>query len=244
MKIRVLPWVSVCTLLIVMSVSPQSARAADIFEGVQNSYDYLMTIAGTNITIGGTTIPLMGIPDPTQFGADTVVKRFQDAVIPDLVGASATVNTQMFELNLTSAPGAVMGLTMMVGLTPGTSSLGQMTFTQDVVTIPEGTTEGPFTSFFDVSFSLSFINPSNNTPVPCTQILAPTVCTQTVRLTGSGRWSDDNIFTWLIGPASYSAQVENHVVMQIPVSPEPASVISLVGGLAALAVVRLRRRQK
>jgi hypothetical protein len=160
----------------------------------------------------------------------------------------AVVNTMMTELQLTSAPGAVDGLTMLVNLTPGTSSTGQIDFLQTVngeaaidPSCGGGTMacEGTFTSFFDVFFSLSFEDAASGASINCTQLLPSTVCNQEIQLNGSGSWTDDNGAAWLVGNASYSAAEENHVVAQLP---EPASCFLFGTGLAGLIVAVRRRR--
>jgi hypothetical protein len=230
-----LTWVYLPVLVIAACSLPGFVRASEI-EGIPAGTDYLHTMAAI-VSLGAPigTVTLFGIPDPAHFGADTVVDRLNDAMIPDVIGDTATVNTTMTELQLTSAPGAVMGLTMLVTLAG--PSTGQITFTQTVN--GEGMPEGTFNSFFDVFFDVSFEAPTGG-PVNCTQFLPSDVCTQTARLTGSGSWTDDNGYLWLVGAAAYNSPTENHVVTQLQ-TPEPACTILIAAGLGIVALRRRRR---
>lgn len=233
---RILSWAYPLVLVVAIGSIPWSLQAGE-FEGIPKGTDYLFTQPGTFVGLPGIgTLPLSGVPDPAHGGADTIVQRLNDANLPDVNGSVpgvATVNTMMTELQLTSAPGAVGGLTMMVNL--AAPSLGQITFTQTVN--GEGIPEGTFSSFFDVNFTLSFQAPTGG-PINCTQLLPAGVCTQTVLLNGTGNWTDDKGALWLVGNSTYSSPTENHVVSM---APEPSFTILIAAGLGGLALLKRRR---
>ena len=221
-------------LLTVFVCSLPTLSRAQEFEGVPAGTDYLATQAGTSFTLPGVgTFSLVGVPDPKHPDADTIVQRLNDAIVPDRIGATATVKTQMLELQLETAPGGGPGgTTMLINLTPGVASTGDIVFTQTID--GEGPIEGTFTSFFDLFFTLSF-DGLNGGPIPCP---LPT-CNMEAQLNGSGNWTDDNGAYFIVGPVAFSGPNENVVVTQV--TPEPSALLLFGTALAGLVGVGGRK---
>jgi hypothetical protein len=197
--------------------------------------DLLKTLPGTFFVIGGTSVPLHGVPDPT--GADTIIRRLADISIPDVIGASQTINTQITELNLMSNPGAGPGgTTVFINLTPGVASLGTLTMTQTIN--GEGIPEGTFRSFFDVFFDVQLL--AGNQPVPCSPA-GGILCHEELTLTGSGLWTDDLPGGFLVGQVTESHPGGGVHVAQP--NPEPGTLLLFGTGLA-LVVLSLKRRHR
>ena len=195
--------------------------------------DMLKTLPGTFFSIGGLSVPLHGVPDAT--GADTIIQRLVAISIPDVIGSTQTINTQMTELNLMSNAGAGPGgSTVFIGLTPGVPSLGTLTMVQTIN--GEGTPEGTFSSFFDVFFDLRLL--VGTQPVSCDPA-GDVVCHSELTLTGSGLWTDDIRGGFLVGQV-----VEQHPGGGVHIAqnnPEPGTFILLGSGIL-LATLCMKQR--
>jgi hypothetical protein len=219
-------------------------------------YDYFVTQPGTFFTIAGVVVPLLGIPDPSNYGADTIVQRLGNIDVPNVLDATETVHTQMMELQLTGLdpncpqPG-VGACDVTIKLDPGSPTLGTLTFTQTVngeATVNPscgGDTmpcEGTFTSFFDVFFDLSFTT-QGGAPLPCDPSGDTTCLQPDLTLTGSGSWTDDNGAMFIAGglvTETHPTPPGVHDARQIP-TPEPGALV-LFGTVLSL-VALWRRRQ-
>jgi hypothetical protein len=214
-----------------------SAQGGGDADFIPAGADMLKTLPGTFFVIGGISVPLHGVPDAT--GADTIIQRLAAISIPDVIGSSQTINTQMTELNLMSNAGAGPGgTTVFIGLTPGVASLGTLTAVQTIngEGMPVGMPEGTFTSFFDVFFDIRL--QAGNQPVACDSA-GNIVCHSELTLTGAGMWTDDIPGGFLVG-----AVIESHpgsgVHMAIT-NPEPGTFL-LFGSGMVLAAFFLKRR--
>jgi hypothetical protein len=236
--------VFVCSVPVISHAAPIVPCRADI-DCVLAGNDYFVTQPGTFFVIGGVNVPLMGVPDPANFGADTVVQRLANIDLSDtVIGGTETVNTQMLELRLTgldpSCPATGTPCNVTIGLDPAHPTLGNLVFTQ--TTTVEGGIEGTFTSFFDVFFDLSFTT-LGGAPLPC-DVNGDTVCLQPdLTLTANGQWTDDNGALFIAGAKVTESHPGSgvHVAQQM-MTPEPVSSILFVTGLAGL-ITLARRRQ-
>jgi len=211
-----------------------NAQVADT-DFVPAGADVLKTLPGTLFVIGGISVPLHGVPDAT--GADTIIQRLAAISIPDVIGSTQTINTQMTELNLMSDAGAGPGgSTVFIGLTPGVPSLGTLTMVQTIN--GEGIPEGTLTSFFDVFFDIRLL--AGTQPVPCDPA-GDIVCHSELTLTGSGLWTDDIPGGFLVGQV-----VEQHPGGGVHIAqnnPEPGTFV-LLGSSILLASLCLKRRHR
>lgn len=255
-------WSSILALVLLVGYGlPGTAWAGPITYPCVNDagcipagFDYFVTLPGTYFDINGTPVPLTGIPDPGNNGADTIVQRLSSIDLPDTAGSTETILTVMTELNLTGVDpfcpqigGAPCDV--FINLDPTNPTLGSLAFTQtvngDAAVDPScggGTAacEGTFTSFFDVFFDISFTT-LGGTPLPC-DLSGDTVCPQSdLTLTGSGSWTDGTGLFVVGGQVTESHPGAGvHVAHQIE-TPEPGTwlLLGLGLGLAALS----RRRQ-
>jgi hypothetical protein len=238
-------------LLVVLTCASQSMLRAGTCvndaDCILAGFDYFVTTAGTFFTIAGVPVPLMGIPDPAHFGADTIVQRLMNIDVADVINSTQTVNTQMTELALTGVdpncpqPG-IGACNVFIHLDPAHPTLGNLIFTQTVN--GEGVPEGTFTSFFDVFFDLSFTT-LGGAPLPC-DVNGNTTCLQPdLTLTGSGSWTDDNGGAFIVGGTvqeSHPSPPGVHDAQQIQPTPEPVSAALLGVGLAGLLALARRRQ--
>jgi len=227
-------------LLVFVGASQSMLRAASCINDadcVQPGSDLFVTQPGTFFTIMGVTVPLMGIPDPMNSGADTIVQRLGTVDVTDQVNSTGMVTTKMTELNLTgvdpscpTAGGAACQV--YINLNAANPTFGNLTFTQTVA--GEAAVEGTFTSFFDVFFDLSFSTMPGGAPIPCAMT---GTCNQELTLNGSGFWTDDNGQFLVVGgkvQESHPSPPGLHIAQQI--TPEPSFVflnLALVGVLLA-----------
>jgi hypothetical protein len=206
-----------------------SSRADEM---IPAGFDYLSTVAGTYVNVPGVgPVPLLGNPNNLGlYNSDTIVERLNGADVPDTLGATATVNTEMTKLSLEStAPVNIGGsfFDVFVELNPNTATLGQLTLTQTVN--GEGAPEGTFTSFFDVFFDLT-LHPIGGGADIVTPMELP--------LTGSGFWTDDPGSPFVVGNVNESdPPIGVHIATEVP---EVSSVFLLVTALACCCVL-LRR---
>jgi hypothetical protein len=198
---------------------------------------------------------LTGIPDPNNYGADTIVQRLSNIDLPDVQGSTQTVLTQMTQLNLTGVDPSCpqtggSPCVVSIQLDPNNPTLGNLMFTQtltgDATIDPScgGDTtpcEGTFTSFFDVFFDLSFTT-LTGTPLPC-DTTGDAVCEQPgLTLSGTGSWTDGTGLFVVGGQVRETHPGAGvHVAQQIS-TPEPGTLVLLGAGLGLVGLRRARRR--
>jgi len=225
-------------------------------ECVPAGFDYFVAQTGTSFAIAGVQVNLVGIPDASHSGADTIVQRLGNIDVADVPGSTETVDTQLVALNLTgvdsACPQGVGACNVTINLDPNHPSLGNLVFLQTVKgeatvdpSCSTGTAaglpcEGTFTSFFDVFFDLSFTT-LNGQPLPC-DTAGDTKCLQPdLILNGSGSWTDDNGGLFIAGgQVSESNSTAGGVYDGKVVTPEPGTLV-LFGtalGLAGLLTIR------
>lgn len=143
-------------------VAPQAAWATSILLGS----DYLTTVPRTFFDFPGIgEVDLEGRPIGPG-NTDTIVQRQADAILPT-VGSSDTIPIEMVALSLQSIDPVNVGgsfFDVFVHLTPGTSSVGEMTINHEFAddgTAPEGT----FTSFFDLFFTVDLTPTGGGAPL-------------------------------------------------------------------------------
>jgi len=241
----------VLALVCLALASSVVARAAEI---IPAGLDYLYTVPGAGTASGSYTtvsgaqqgnnapgvVDLMGVP--TFGGADTIITRlastpFMSATgaicADDTVGCTATIVANITNLNLESTtPVTIGGVTANLFVTvdhQGTGS-NMLTLTQ---TVPEGsstTPEGTFTSFFDV-----FVD------IRAGSLSGQIVSTQELNLTfNGGRWNDPDDGGGFL--ASRVTECVPGVTCHVAdPTPEPASVLLLMSGLACCYAFGKRR---
>jgi hypothetical protein len=225
-------------LLVFLGASQSMLRAAvpvciNDADCIQPGFDLFATLPGTFFTINGVPVPLMGIPDPMNSGADTIVQRLGTIDVLDQVGSMQVVNTQMTELNLTgvdpSCPQTGTPCNVFVHLDPAHPTLA---------------VEGTFTSFFDVFFDLSF-QTLGGAPLPCDP-QGHTSCLQPdLTLTGSGTWTDNNGQFFVVGgqvTETHPSPPGLHIAKQI--TPEPGFVFLNLALVGVLLVWKFRQNKE
>ena len=237
-------------LLVFLGASQSMLRAAvpaciNDADCIQPGFDLFATQPGTFFTIAGVPTPLMGIPDPMNSGADTIVQRLGTIDVLDQVGQMQMVNTQMTELNLTgvdpACPQTGSPCNVFVHLDPAHPTLGNLTFTQTVA--GEAAVEGTFTSFFDIFFDLSF-QTLGGAPLPC-DMSGHTTCLQPdLMLTGAGTWTDNNGQFFITGGAVNEADGTMGVHVAKQITPEPGFVFLNLALVAVLLAWKFRQNKE
>jgi len=220
---------------------------------VPAGFDYFRTQPGTFFTINGTKVPLFGIPDPSHYGADTIIQRLKNVDVPDNPGATETVDLLMTELQLRGVDPMCPQIgnkpcRVFINLDPNNSSTGSLAFTQTVAgeaavdpscggSLP---CEGTYTSFFDVFFDVSFTTKSG-APLPCDPNGDITCLQPDLTLTGTGSWTDDNHGDFIVGNTVDEKHFSPAGEHRAHMTPEPGSIALFGTGVAGLfGLVRKR----
>jgi len=240
--------------------------------------DYLTTIPVTRFDFGGPigvvdlqsrpfgagNPPPAGYPTSGLGNTDTIVQRNGNGIIPvqdTAAPSSATVPIQMVGLSLQNIVPLNIGGTpfdVIIHLTPGTTSPGEITITHNFLDNGSPDPEGTFTSrFFHVLFTANFTPRTSGSAFSIDGDLP---------LTGNGSWSHEPPFDAVLVTAPPDSQIANvhtplppgfrdffptdiefhpgqgvHSV-QVATVPEPSSYLLLVSGIAAAYGVRLLKK--
>jgi hypothetical protein len=221
--------------------------------------DYLQTAAGT--TFAG--FPFAGVPIGPG-GADTIVRRPFDAVLPGIPGG-VTVPIELVALQLVSVQPIDLGAGLdhyyitLQSVRGGPASTGSMTIQMQILddNLP-GTPQGTFDSFFDVFFDIRI--GSLNGPIVNSQVLTLTsqgtpwdanpspldLLVNGLAGDAAANWHTNkgtgqlDFFPGPISESHPSGAVHNATLASIP---EPGTFGLMLAGLAALGACFARRRQ-
>lgn len=222
------------SLAFVLALLPTISRGQPIGDTdiVPAGPDMFVTQPGTFFVIPGIgQVNFLGVPNAQ--GADTIVQRLSAIDVPDVAGATQTIDTKMTLLDLKStAPVNIGGsfFDVFVTLNPNIASTGTLMLTQTIN--GEGVPEGTYISTLNVNFVLTFEQNGNAVACP----LGAGNCDQLLSLTGNGLWTDDLGIDWIIGPVN--EKKPNGGRHRATLLPEPSSLMLMGAGLLGGALCK------